>query len=331
MPSILTRPSGGGGAGGGSISIALSDSTPDYGDDVTITATPTGFTGVITYTFYVRSSIGQWQRIDQASNAYVWAASYAGTYDLCVSAMDTDGNSGTDSVSITVGTLEAKYGFDAAYKNQVELVDDKVNVWNDITGNGYDATAPSATTRCYTSKWGGSSECVSVYATDDDRLETALSMQTDEVTICGVFDYNDNAVQGGFDSLYMFGSGNASSTRYQAVVVDDTVSPRFLNCSVRTSVNVFAVTSTISNGKQVFVMKYSSGTNRAIINGTTASISVTGTLSGGALNYVLLNAAAPNYSLPFPFPVHYLAIKQTAISDAEQDQLYQDLLTMYPA
>jgi len=32
MPSILTRPIGGGGAGG-SISVALSDSTPDYGDD----------------------------------------------------------------------------------------------------------------------------------------------------------------------------------------------------------------------------------------------------------------------------------------------------------
>jgi len=299
---------------------------------MTITATTTGFTGVITYTFYVRSSIGQWQRVDQASNAYVWAASYAGTYDLCVSAMDTGGNSATDSVSITVGTLEAKYAFDAAFKNQLTLVSNKVNVLADITGSGNDATAISATTRCYTTKWGGSSECVGVYSENDDRLVTPLAMtDASEVTISAVFDYNHNTVQGEYNLLVLLSAYIViTSSRFNIFVDDNTTSPRKVCFQVRTSSGVFKLSSPLTNGKVIVVAKYSSGTMRLIINGVTQTLSVTGSLAGTGTHYYQLFNANTASPLPFPFPNYYLSIKQSALTDVQQDQLYADLLTMYP-
>ena len=71
MPSILTRPSGGG-AAGGTITVALSDATPNIGDTITITATATGFTPD-SYIYFGYDGSGNIVFIaEQASNTFDW-------------------------------------------------------------------------------------------------------------------------------------------------------------------------------------------------------------------------------------------------------------------
>jgi hypothetical protein len=84
----------------GSLSIALSDSTPNFGDAVTITVTPTGITPT-SYTFIVSKDDGDYLRVTQVSNVYVWAAVYTGTQTISVVA--TDGaNVVANEASVTV-------------------------------------------------------------------------------------------------------------------------------------------------------------------------------------------------------------------------------------
>lgn len=322
---------GGGGGGTSSVSLAVSDLSPDFGDVITLTATPTGFTGTITYFFIVRDNLGNWQKIEQSVNTYNYTVAYAGTYMIHVIAEDTDGNSASSCVSITATTIEQKYAITVAYEDEVELVADKVNVWDDKVGSA-DATAPSATTRCYTTKWGGSAKCVGVSAENDDRLVNTVNMNTSEVTIACVFDYNDNTVQGAFDALgIVSGDSNISNCRFNLLTVDDSVSPRTVNWQVRTS-TANTITTALTNGKVVVVAKYSSGSMRVIANGTTQTLSTSGSLVGtGTINYALLNVNTGSWAGPCPFPVYYIGIKTSAISDSDQDQLYADLLVKYPA
>ena len=314
-----------------SISLAVSDVAPDFGDVITLTATQTDFTGTITYFFIVRDNLGNWQKIQQSGNVYNYTVAYGGTYMVHVIAEDTDGNSASSCVSITASTLEAKYSITAAYEDEVELVSDKVNVWNDKVGSA-DATAPSATTRCYTTKWGGSAKCVGVSSENDDRLVTTLNINTSEVTIAFAFDYNDNTVQGAFDALgIVTGDTNISTSRFNLLTVDDSISPRTVNWQVRTS-SANTITTPLTNGKVVGVVKYSAGSMRTVINGTTQTLSTSGSLVGsGTINYALLNFNTGSWAGPCPFPVYYIGIKTSALSDAEQDQLYADLLVKYPA
>lgn len=340
MPSILTRPSGGGGVST-SLSVAFySDaglttpiSTPQFGQSVWVKATASGFTPD-EYTFYLPDNLGGLVDVTQSGNSYEYDCRTSGTVDVVVIATDTVGGSyAGGSGTLTIGTLEDKYSIDAAYGNQVTLVSDKVDVWSDLTGNSYNATAPSATTRGYTTKWGGSSECVGVSTENDDRLITNLNMNTSEVTLYGVFDFNDNTVQGSLNVLgIVTGDTNITSCRFNAISADDTINPRTINFQVRTSSGAFELTGNIVNGKVIFVFKYSAGTMRTIINGTTSSQAVTGTLVGsGTINYALLNVNTGSWSGPCPFPVYSLGIKTTALSDSDQDQLYADLLKQYPA
>lgn len=93
---------GGGGGGGGvapDIAVALSDTTPNFGDAVTITATPTGIAPT-SYTFGLPNKYGDLVNVTQASNVYVWTANNIGTDDIVVTA--TDGASiAANSVSVT--------------------------------------------------------------------------------------------------------------------------------------------------------------------------------------------------------------------------------------
>lgn len=85
-----------------SVSVAITDSTPDVGQLVTITATPSNFTPT-TYVFLLPQGGGNYVHVSQASNTYEWYVSAEGSWDVCVLATDT-----TDYVYGTVaGTSNA--------------------------------------------------------------------------------------------------------------------------------------------------------------------------------------------------------------------------------
>jgi hypothetical protein len=104
MPSILTRPSGGGGATPNSISLSVSDNNPDLGDSVTITATANGFTPVGDYTFTVPQMNGTSIEITQASNVLVWSAQVDGERTILVRVSDGT-NDVIDSVVVDVAWI----------------------------------------------------------------------------------------------------------------------------------------------------------------------------------------------------------------------------------
>jgi len=76
MPSILTRPSGGGAGGGGSVSVVVSDASPSIGDTITITATASGFTPD-SYLFFAYDNTADeiYFIAEQASNTFDWTIS----------------------------------------------------------------------------------------------------------------------------------------------------------------------------------------------------------------------------------------------------------------
>jgi hypothetical protein len=116
MPSILTRPSGGGAAFSATVAVSVDNSTPDIGDTIQITATPTGITPT-SYLFFSKDSDDVITLIgEQAGNVISWVVSGAtGSTEIYVLATD-----GTDEVysepeTITVSglvfdTYNADYG-----------------------------------------------------------------------------------------------------------------------------------------------------------------------------------------------------------------------------
>jgi hypothetical protein len=78
-----------------SLSIALSNATPNFGDSVTITVTPTGI-GPTNYTFRLPLRDGNRLSVTQASNIYVWTTNFIGATTIEVSA--------TDGVSTIIGS-----------------------------------------------------------------------------------------------------------------------------------------------------------------------------------------------------------------------------------
>jgi len=103
MPSILTRPTGGGGtATAPSLSIATSNATPTYGDTVTITATPSGITPT-SYTFTVNGNITTATTV-QAGNAFSYVVD---TLNPTIYIQATDGSSYAATVynGLTVSSI----------------------------------------------------------------------------------------------------------------------------------------------------------------------------------------------------------------------------------
>ena len=84
------------GGGGGSLSVGLSDATPDYLDSITITATPTGITPT-SYTFFLPNIDGTYTEVTQAGNTYAWTVGVDGLETVTVTATD-----GVDEVTGTV-------------------------------------------------------------------------------------------------------------------------------------------------------------------------------------------------------------------------------------
>jgi len=87
MPSILTRPSGGTGGDAPSVSVALSDATIDYGNTVTITATPSDIVPT-NYKAFAESTANSLTYIgDQAGAVFNWLVnSDSGSNEIFVQA-----------------------------------------------------------------------------------------------------------------------------------------------------------------------------------------------------------------------------------------------------
>jgi hypothetical protein len=105
MPSILTRPSGGG-AGGASVSVVLDDTTPKLGQSVTITATATGITPT-SYTFYLPQQDGSFETVIQAGNTYAWAVSKYDAFTVTVTATDGSSEGSGSATGTTTGDVDA--------------------------------------------------------------------------------------------------------------------------------------------------------------------------------------------------------------------------------
>lgn len=88
MPSILTRPSGGG-ANGGSIEVTVSDENPDFEQEIEIVATPT-FTPTSDYLFFARKDNELIFIGSQASNTINWEVAFGGQFNIF--ALNQDAN-----------------------------------------------------------------------------------------------------------------------------------------------------------------------------------------------------------------------------------------------
>lgn len=92
----------GGGGTPSTVSVTVSDTTPSYGDSVTVTITPTDITPT-GYVFYLPNESGGYTRVSQAGNAYVWTVTGIG--DCTVYGGATNGTDTTydlDGIDITV-------------------------------------------------------------------------------------------------------------------------------------------------------------------------------------------------------------------------------------
>ena len=115
-----------GGGGGGSLSVGVSDASPNYGDTITITATPSGITPT-SYTFLLPNKNGKYQEVTQAGNTYSWFVNNIGTDDVIVTC--TAGlNSIEGNTSITT-TLELPLTLGKAVFGYYKMISGYAGQW----------------------------------------------------------------------------------------------------------------------------------------------------------------------------------------------------------
>ncbi len=122
MPSILTRPSGGGAGGGGSVSVVVSDASPILGDTITITATPSSFTPD-SYLFFAYDGAGDIIYIaEQASNSFDWQilGLNAGTYTIYVLGVENGTPDVTAFGTVDI-TLSVDFLLDQTYGQDIDV------------------------------------------------------------------------------------------------------------------------------------------------------------------------------------------------------------------
>lgn len=73
---------------GASLAVTVSDTTPDVGDTITITATASGFTPT-SYLFYAQQGGQLFQLAEQAGNVLNWTVNIVGTFKIFVNATDS--------------------------------------------------------------------------------------------------------------------------------------------------------------------------------------------------------------------------------------------------
>lgn len=93
----------GSGVGTASLSVSVDDSTPDWGDSITITITPTSVTPT-SYIFWTPNEDGSYTRTEQAGNTLAWTVIGTGAQTIYGSADDgTDTAYDIDGIAITIG------------------------------------------------------------------------------------------------------------------------------------------------------------------------------------------------------------------------------------
>jgi len=332
----------GGGGGVPSVSLSLSDTTPDFGDTITLTATASQFQSGddLTYHFIVRDNVGNWDKVEQTNdNTYDWNVAFAGTYMVHVIVEDESGGSASDCVEVTVGTLQDKYGFDAAYLFQDStLVDGRIDEVVDDTVNGYDGSAPSSTDRpVYYSdplvSASGSARCIQG---SSQRLNTSLSILQSELTFCAVFYITNNGLTLTPSAQFLFGGAATEifGGRYNARMLN--TSPYLFLFGTLNSAETggTSVSDNAQVGRNIVVGKFDGTNFRLNLNGSISTATLSGGLSATVTNFMLLNAGSdsPTYhnKAPMVNNVSEIRFKTTALSDVDQDQLYADLLLKYP-
>ena len=100
--------------GGPSVIVTTSDATPDYGDIVTITLTPTGMTPTA-YVFYLPQCDGTYAKVTQGTNTYAWTVGTVGNvtvYGGCTDGTDTAYDVDGIAVNIPdgIGSISTPYG-----------------------------------------------------------------------------------------------------------------------------------------------------------------------------------------------------------------------------
>ena len=96
----------GGGSGGSSLAVTVSNSTPNVGDTITITATPTGITPT-NYLFFAYDEPTDTISFiaEQSSNVFNWAINLVGVKLVYVVANDATPDHAAESVEITISSL----------------------------------------------------------------------------------------------------------------------------------------------------------------------------------------------------------------------------------
>lgn len=329
-----------GGGAGGSVSVAVSDASPSLGDTITITATNTGFTGTVTNKFIVKNFLGNDDIITQVGdNTYDYVCPFEGTFDIIVLAEDGSGNTAKGDTSITVGSFYDKYGFDAAWNaanavlvgNQIDEVPDAIN--------SYDASAPSVSERCtvISNPYTGIAGMKPSGGQSNQRLFTTYPENQSSITYTLVFQYtrsNEIGRASGVSSVLLSSdSSTVTNRRYYIAFNDYRVQPQQMFVDVLTSGGVsqvrIIVYPTLGTNRAVFKFDHTTGDIRLIFNGTeyTANQPSPNSVTG---NFQLMNASFTT-QIGFTEPVNEICMKGDAVSDSEQDQMYQDLLLRFPA
>jgi hypothetical protein len=91
-----------------SVALAVSDTTPEIGDTITLTATASGITPS-SYTFYLPQKGGNIKTVTQASNVYNWVVDFAGTGPASVSCTDATDYTISTATSVTATGLTLDY------------------------------------------------------------------------------------------------------------------------------------------------------------------------------------------------------------------------------
>ena len=100
-----------------SLEVTVTDTTPSFGDTITITATPTGI-APDEYRFYIPQFDGSYQAVVQAGNTYSWTVGATGTLSIGVIACE-----GTDHVgNIATATVAAAFFDDLTSVSPVYLL-----------------------------------------------------------------------------------------------------------------------------------------------------------------------------------------------------------------
>lgn len=131
----------------GSLSVAVSNATPDYNTALTITATPSGITPT-SYTFLIACQNDGDAYVTQASNVLVWTVNRVGAIKISVTATNGSIEVGaTANITVTDPLNYAAKLVDYDMRNNITLVGYTIDIVGDSSGNGHDVTATTSANR----------------------------------------------------------------------------------------------------------------------------------------------------------------------------------------